>query len=86
MTPTGTTREELLAYFDSLVLITRKSGHEAAAQELGKLDTATRCFLAIELGVPRGSKAAVTRGILGRVCESILLSKNWNVTKPVSDR
>lgn len=77
-------RSQALQVFDGLVDSWRQRGYEAVQGQLAKLQLPELVVLARELGVPVGkpSRKGVTHKILGRVKESVLLSRNVNVTPP----
>lgn len=77
---------QALRVFDDLAETWRQSGHEAVEEQVAKFPPADLIVLARELGLPIGrpSKKRLTQKILGRVKESVLLSKNVNVTRPRS--
>ena len=78
---------EALAFFDGVVATSRTDGRAVAEQIIGQLDVGDLRLMATELGLPGGnkpSKRALLAAILRRVHESLLLSKNTNVTQPRS--
>lgn len=80
--------EDALRFFDQLVEMGRGESAEGVQQRLYQLGIADLRLLAQELGLPGGtrpSKRAIVTSILGRVRESIMLSKNINVTAPRSE-
>jgi len=81
------TRDEALMLFETLRELAQKEGGAAIEKRLMDLSMADLRFLAQGLGVSMGSKPSrkkLNAGITGRVNESILLSKNVNVTEPRS--
>lgn len=84
--PSSLTASEALQVFDGLAQTWRQLGAEAVEDQLAKFPLPELVVLAKELGLPTGkpSKRGITQKILGRVKESVLLSKNVNVTRPSS--
>lgn len=78
------TRETALKYFDTLRHIAQNEGDNSIEKRLSILSMADMRYLSQELGLPSGSKLSRSKlksGILGRLNESILLSRNVNITK-----
>ena len=77
------TREEALSLFDELSVVFRKEGPQEAKKRLGSMTVPDLKFMAHELGVTfstKPSKKALFSGIVGRLNEREMLSKNVNIT------
>jgi hypothetical protein len=75
--------ETALELFEALRHTAENEGSNAVEKRLSELSVADVRFLSQELGLPSGSKlsrARLNSGITGRLNESILLSRNINVT------
>jgi len=86
--PPSISPAEALGLFEDLIKLWRSRERSVAEQRLGELALPDLKLLAHELGLPTGSKASkrgLTSAIMGRVNESIMLSRNTNVTQPRSD-
>jgi hypothetical protein len=82
------TRDTAASLFETLRNLMQEEPAGAVEKELAGLGMADLRFLAQELGVSLGSKPTrkkLNSGIMGRINESILLSKNVNVSKPRSE-
>lgn len=78
-----------LKFFDTLRHTAEKEGNDAMEKRLSELSMADVRFLSQELGLPSGSKLSRKKlyaGITGRLNESMLLSKNINVTPSRSEQ
>lgn len=81
--------ETALELFDTLRHIAENEGSSAIERRLSELSMANIRYLSQELGLPSGSKLSRTKlnnGIVGRLNESILLSRNINVTQSRSEQ
>ena len=75
--------ETALELFETLRRVAESEGGDAVEKRLSELTMADVRFLSQELGLPSGTKlsrAKLNSGISGRLNESILLSRNINVT------
>lgn len=75
--------ETALELFETLRHIAENQGSGAVEKRLSALSFPDMRFLSQELGLPSGNKlsrAKLNTGIVGRLNESILLSRNINVT------
>jgi hypothetical protein len=78
-----------LELFETLRQVAVNEGSGAIEKRLSELNMADVRFLSQELGLPSGSKLSRTKlnaGIVGRLNESILLSRNVNVTQSRSEQ
>jgi hypothetical protein len=85
--PGALSREHALPLFDELVATSRSQGPATAEARLQSLDLRDLRLLAGEIGLPTGKKPprrALIGSILRRVRESLMLSRNTNVTDPSS--
>lgn len=76
-------RESALKLFDSLRQVAQDEGGNAIEKRLSALSMADIRYLSQELGLPSGSKLSRTKlnsGIVGRLNESIMLSRNINIS------
>jgi len=81
--------ETALELFETLRHIAENQSGSAVEKRLSELSVVDIRFLSQELGLPSGSKLSRTKlntGIVGRLNESILLSKNRNVTQSRSEQ
>jgi hypothetical protein len=81
------TAEEALRFFDRLVEAARAEKRASAERELEQLSPPDLRLLARELGLPGGkrvSRRSLLGSIAGRISESLMLSKNVNLTQPLS--
>jgi len=80
--------EEALRLFDKLAEEWGKTGSEEVEKRLSAMSIPDLKLMAYELGVTFSSKPSrrpLVSGILGRLNERALLSKNVNVTRPLSE-
>ncbi len=78
---------EALTLFSELTQLSKEQGGEAAERKLAGFATPDLILIAHELGVVFKSKPSrrdLYNRILGRINESMMLSRNTNVTKPLS--
>ena len=81
------TEQQALAIFDELKSLSLLNGNEQAVQRLEQISIPDLKIIAHELGVTfksKPSKRSLISRIRGRLHESLLLSKNVNVTQPKS--
>ncbi|MFI5397688.1 MAG: hypothetical protein ACHQ9S_19300 [Candidatus Binatia bacterium] len=80
-------REETLKAFENLTSIWRDRGAAEVENRLAQLSAPDLKLMAHELGVPfekKPSRRGLRGGIMGRIKESVMLSRNTNVTAPRS--
>jgi len=78
---------EVMPLFDELTQVWRAHGADRVSSRLEGMPIPDLKLVARELGVTFSSKPSrklLVSGILGRVNESVMLSRNTNVTKPRS--
>ncbi len=81
------TEQQALAFFDELKALSVSNRNELAVQKLEQLSISDLKLVAHELGLTfksKPSKRNLISRIQGRLNESLLLSKNVNVTQPRS--
>ena len=79
--------QQSLSIFDELKSILAINGTQTVSSQLDRMSIPNLRLMAHELGLTfksRPSKKALSNGILRRMNESIMLSKNVNVTQPRS--
>ncbi len=77
------TRASALELFDTLRQVAQNEGGSAIEKRLSALSLADIRYFSQELGLPSGSKLSRTKlnsGIVGRLNESIMLSRNINIS------
>lgn len=85
--PPTITAAAALDLFDQLPGLLDSGGRKAVEERLGALELPDLKLLAQELGTPlptKPSRKSLNAVIIGRVNESLLLSRNRNVTQPRS--
>ena len=78
---------EAMSAFDGLVRTWKEQSPEQVESQLQEMGTADLKLMVRELGLSFASKPsrkALTAGIVGRINESIMLSRNTNLTPPRS--
>jgi hypothetical protein len=78
---------DALKLFDELPPLLESHGREGVERRLGGLEIPDLKLIVQELGAPlpsKPSRKALTAAIFGRVNESLLLSRNRNITSPRS--
>jgi hypothetical protein len=78
-----------LVVFRELTELTRDKGSTAAESRLELMSLADLRLLARELGVSfpsKPSRKSLQAGVRGRITESLMLSRNRNVTDPASEQ
>lgn len=80
--------EEALALFRDLTDLSRDRGIATVEERLGHMSIADLKLMSHELGVPlsKPTRNSLHTGIRGRVRESEMLSRNQNVTIPLSGK
>jgi len=81
--------EQALEFFRELTDLSRENGSAAIEERLEGMSIADLKLMAHELGVSFSSKPtrrSLHAGIRGRVSESVMLSRNRNVTAPAADQ
>lgn len=79
--------QQALGIFDELKSLSLSGGSERAVEQLERIPSANLKLLAHELGLTfrsKPSKKVLISGIRGRINESLMLSRNVNVTQPRS--
>jgi hypothetical protein len=79
--------EEAISAFDGLVRVWKEQSPDRVESRLQEMGTADLKLLTNELGLSFASKPSrktLTAGIIGRINESIMLSRNTNLTPPRS--
>jgi hypothetical protein len=79
--------EEAISTFDGLVRAWKEESPERVESRLQKIGTPDLKLIAHELGLSftsKPSRKVLTAGIVGRINESIMLSRNTNLTPPRS--
>lgn len=79
------TAEGARQLFEELRAIFKDSGRDGVAPRLSKIELADLKFLVQELGAPlpnKPSRPSLLSAILSRLNESVMLSRNQNVTTP----
>ena len=80
--------EEAMTAFDGLVRTWKEQSPEQVETRLQEMETADLKIMVRELGLSFASKPSrkvLTAGIVGRINESIMLSRNTNLTLPRSE-
>jgi hypothetical protein len=79
--------EEAISAFDGLVRTWKEQSPERVESRLQEIGTPDLKLIAHELGLSftsKPSRKVLTAGIVGRINESIMLSRNTNITPPRS--
>ncbi len=88
VTPTTLTPEEALKLFEEFVSLWRSGNAPQVEKSLEEMNIDDMKLMAYELGVTfksKPSKKTLGSGILRRINEAVMLSKNINITSPRSE-